>query len=200
MNTILTLTRTLVTALLLSVIAPSGFAWAAHSNEPHVHPFRFEQFFLGDIHARGFVRNRSGEVIRRFWAEIVGTWDEQEQQLTLDEILHFDDGDVLNRVWVIERLADGSYEGRAEDVPGVAEGEVEGVDGVLRYALTVQYRGMDVTVSVNDFFHAVSDDVMYNNTQMSKFGLSVGSVSSVFYKGDAIPRQLRARASVDTEN
>lgn len=200
MNTILTLTRILVTALLLSVIVPSGHAWAAHSNEPHVHPFQFEQFFLGDIHARGFVRNRSGKVIRRFWAEIVGTWDEQEQQLTLDEILHFDDGDVLNRVWVIERLADGSYEGRAEDVPGVAEGEVEGVDGVLRYALTVQYRGMDVTVSVNDFFHAVSDDVMYNNTQMSKFGLSVGSVSSVFYKGDAIPSQLRARASADTEN
>ncbi|MEM7376680.1 MAG: DUF3833 family protein [Pseudomonadota bacterium] len=165
---------------------------AAHNNEPDVEPFRFEHFFQGPIHARGFVRNRGGEVIRRFWAEIVGTWDAGTRELTLDEILHFDDGEVLERVWQIERLANGEYRGRAGDVEGVATGEVSGPDGVLRYALTVQYRGMDLVLNVLDRFHAVSEDVMYNNTQLRKFGFNVGSVSSVFYKGAAIPPDVQS--------
>ncbi|MEM9603096.1 MAG: DUF3833 family protein [Pseudomonadota bacterium] len=173
----------------LSVL--SAPARAAHTNEPEIDPFRFEHFFQGPIHARGFVRNRGGEVIRRFWAEIVGTWDERTGELTLDEILHFDDGEVLERVWQIERLANGEYRGRAGDVEGVATGEVSGPDGVLRYALTVQYRGMDLVLSVVDRFHAVSEDVMYNNTQLKKFGFNVGSVSSVFYKGAAIPPEVQ---------
>ncbi|MEM6988436.1 MAG: DUF3833 family protein, partial [Pseudomonadota bacterium] len=81
---------------------------------------------------------------------------------------------------------------RAADVKGVAKGEVEGVDGVLRYALTIEFRGMSVVVNVEDHFHAVSDDVMYNNTQLSKFGFKVGSVSSVFYKGGAVPGDLKS--------
>ncbi len=175
-------------AVAVVLVASLGqVARAAHSNEPDVRPFQFEQYFQGPIHARGFVKNRGGTIIRRFWAEIVGTWDETDQTLTLDEILHFDDGENLERVWKIERVGEGEYVGRAADVEGDALGETDGLDGILRYTLNIQFKGMEVAVNIDDFFHVVSNDVLFNRTEMSKFGFNVGTVSTVFYKGDAVP-------------
>lgn len=174
-------------ALVLFVGQLGTVAQASHSNEPTVAPFRFEQYFQGPIHARGFVKNRGGEIIRRFWAEIIGTWDDASQTLTLDEILHFDDGENLERVWQIERRDGHHYVGRAADVDGDAIGEIDGLDGILRYTLNIRFKGVEVGVDIDDFFHAVSDDVLFNRTEMSKFGFRVGTVSTVFYKGSAVP-------------
>ncbi len=186
-------TRVAKTLVLIVGVSVTQGALAAHSNEPVVEAFAFEHYFQGPVHARGFVKNRSGAIIRRFWAEIEGTWDESTQTLTLDEILHFDDGENLSRVWQIERTGDNRYVGRANDVDGEAMGETSGFDGLLRYALEVNYRGMDIVLSVDDHFHVVSEDVLFNRTQLSKFGFNVGMVSTVFYKGDTIANQLSLR-------
>jgi len=141
-----------------------------------------EEYFAGEVRAWGIFEDRSGTVRRQFTVDIVGTWD--GETLTLDEGFVFADGETDRRVWRITRLDDTTYEGRADDVIGVAKGRSMG--NALKWVYDLDLKVGDGTTRVrfNDWMFLQPDGVLLNRARVSKFGFKVGQVTLTFRRMD----------------
>lgn len=138
------------------------------------------EFFQGRLSARGVVKNRSGEVIRRFDATIDASWD-NDGVGTLDEVFHYNDGETETRVWTLEPR-DGGYHATAGDViePGFMESAGNTIH--MNYVLEVPYGDDTINVRMDDWMYAVTPDTVINETRMTKWGIHVGEVVLVIQK------------------
>ncbi|WP_427982811.1 DUF3833 domain-containing protein [Agarivorans sp.] len=139
------------------------------------------EFFTGELSAHGIVKNRSGELIRYFNASIQASWDEAGNG-QLDEYFVFDDGEQQRRVWQLQKQADGSYLASANDVPIAAPIRLAGNAMFMDYVLSLQYRGKPLDVVVEDKMYLVNPTTLINESRLTKFGFTVGSVSLVIKK------------------
>jgi hypothetical protein len=141
-----------------------------------------EQFFSGELTARGVVKDRSGEVIRTFDADISASWDSAGVG-TLDEEFRFDDGEVQTRVWTLtpSDSAD-SYHANAGDVaePGTMRWSGNAIH--MNYVLRVAYGDGTLDVRMDDWMYLVTPDTLINQTTMSKWGIDVGEIVLVIQK------------------
>ena len=78
-----------------------------------------EEYLSGNVKAWGVLQNRSGKVTRQFNADLNGTWN--GKQLILKEKFNWDDGEVQDREWTINKIDEHNYEGTAGDVVGKAK-------------------------------------------------------------------------------
>ena len=90
-----------------SVMKPEDFK----NKEPRL---VIEEYMTGNVKAWGVLQNRSGKVTRQFSADLNGTWD--GKQLILKEKFNWDDGEVQDREWIINKIDEHNYEGTAGDV------------------------------------------------------------------------------------
>jgi hypothetical protein len=139
-----------------------------------------KQYFDGELVAHGLFTDRSGRVARRFVVQMTGTW--QGNQGTLDERFTYSDGKTERRVWRLTDLGGGRYEGRADDVVGVAEGIAAGNALNWRYTLALPVDGRVGEVQFDDWMYLMDERVMLNKAVMSKFGLRLGEVTLAFTK------------------
>jgi len=146
--------------------------------EPELTP---QAFFTGELTARGVVKNRSGEVIRTFDADIDATWDSQGVG-TLDEVFRFDDGEVQTRVWTLTPNDDGSLHADAGDVvePGTMRWQGNAIN--MEYLLRVAYGDSTIDVSMDDWMYLITPDTLINETTMTKWGFKVGEIVLVIQK------------------
>ena len=79
-----------------------------------------EEYLSGNVKAWGVLQNRSGKVTRQFSADLNGSWN--GKQLILKEKFNWDDGEIQNREWTINKIDENNYEGTAGDVVGKAKG------------------------------------------------------------------------------
>ena len=63
-----------------------------------------EEYLKGEVKAWGILQNRSGKVTRQFSAVLNGKWD--GKQLILDEVFNWNDGEIQNRQWKINKIDD----------------------------------------------------------------------------------------------
>jgi len=138
------------------------------------------QFFAGQTEAWGMFQKRGGEVVKRFQVAITGT--ETAGKLRLEEHFRYDDGSTQERIWVLTRLADGSWLGSAGDVLGQAVGHAAGNTLNWRYTLLLPVDGKTYEMQMDDWMYQIDGDTMINRTSMSKFGLEVGQVTLLFRK------------------
>lgn len=144
-------------------------------------PLVLEEFFNGDLVAHGMVKNRSGKVTRRFKACINASWENNVG--TLDEYFIFDDGGTQNRIWKLTPNGNGRYRAAANDIVGSALLDVAGNTAFMNYTLEINYRGNDLTVDVDDRLYRVSEDIIINESTLTKFGVNVGSLLLTISKG-----------------
>ncbi len=137
-------------------------------------------YFNGELVAHGLFTDRSGKVARRFVVQMTGTW--QGSQGTLDERFTYSDGKTERRVWRLVDLGNGRYEGRADDVVGVAQGLAAGNALNWRYTLALPVDGKVYEVQFDDWMYLVDEKVMLNKAVMSKFGIRLGEVTLSFTK------------------
>lgn len=139
-----------------------------------------EEFFQGELSARGVVKNFSGKVIRTFDADIVATWDDDGVG-TLDEVFRFDDGEVQTRVWTLTPSGN-SYHAEAGDVvkPGTMQWQGNAIH--MNYVLRVSYGDGTIDVRMDDWMFLITPDTLINQTTMSKWGVEVGEVVLVIQK------------------
>ncbi len=165
----------LSSALLLSGCASSLDEYADRS--PELVP---EEFFTGELSARGVVKDFSGQVIRTFDADISASWDD-EGVGTLDEVFRFDDGEVQTRVWTLTPSDEG-YHAEAGDVvePGTMRWNGNAIH--MNYVLRVAYGDGTLDVRMDDWMYLVTPDTLINQTTMSKWGIDVGEVVLVIQK------------------
>jgi hypothetical protein len=138
------------------------------------------EYFAGRTQAWGMFQDRFGEVRRRFKVEITG--QRKGDQLILDESFVYDDGETQRRVWTIERLDDHRYQGRADDVVGVAEGVSYGHALNWRYDLLLEVNQKQWQVHFNDWMFLQDDKVLINRAKVSKYGFTIGEVTLFFLK------------------
>ncbi|MGO1502549.1 MAG: DUF3833 domain-containing protein [Marinobacter sp.] len=141
-----------------------------------------EQFFSGELTARGVVKDMSGEVIRTFDADISASWNSAGVG-TLDEEFRFDDDEVQTRIWTLTPSdAADSYHADAGDVtePGTMRWSGNAIH--MNYVLQVAYGDETLDVRMDDWMYLVTPDTLINQTTMSKWGVDVGEIVLVIQK------------------
>ncbi len=155
--------------------------------------FDFRHYFDGAVQAHGMVSDRGGKVLRRFVVTMRGDWVGDAG--TLDEQFVYDDGERQHRIWRVNRLADGSYTGRADDVVGEARGGETGPAFNWRYTLRVALQGREVELDFDDWMVRIDDRTVINRATMHKFGVRVGEVTLSFTRAPAGPATGSAAAT-----
>ena len=143
--------------------------------------FRPETYFAGPSRAWGMFEDRFGNLKREFTVDLQGDWDGTTLILTEDFL--YSDGETEQRIWRITRTGDGTYEGRADDVVGVANGIARGKALNWSYDLMLKVGDSRIKVSFNDWMFLQPDGVLINKADVSKFGITIGTVTLFFQKG-----------------
>ena len=142
--------------------------------------FELFDYFAGETRAWGLFENRFGTVKRQFQVSITGTI--QDEILTLDEKFTYSDGEIDTRIWHIEKKSDSYYEGRANDVVGIAKGIASGNSLNWQYDLNLKVDDTTYKVHFNDWMFLQNDGVLINRAKVSKWGFEVGQVTLFFIK------------------
>ena len=139
-----------------------------------------EEYLKGEVKAWGILQNRSGKVTRQFSAVLNGKWD--GKQLILDEVFNWNDGEIQNRQWKINKIDDHNYEGIAGDVVGKAKGYSYGPAFKFEYVLLVPVKGKEIKITFDDWIFKQDDRVAINRATMTKFGFKVAELTVIFVK------------------
>lgn len=149
---------------------------------PTVPALRLEAFFAGRTRCWGLFEDRFGHLRRQFVIDLEGRWD--GRALTLEEDYRYDDGETGRRIWTIVPVGEHAYEGRSDDVLGVARGSVAGNRFRWRYAMKIRMGERFWRFDFDDSLVLQPDGVLLNRAYMSRFGLGLGSVTAVFQRWD----------------
>jgi hypothetical protein len=133
-----------------------------------------EEFFSGDLIAHGVILDMNGKLIRRFTATIVGSWNGDKG--VLDEKFYYDDGETDVRVWQLNHLGNGQYNGTAGDVIGTATGQTSGSAFYWKYDLEIKVDGDPMVVTLDDWMYLIDQNNLLNRSKIIKYGLEVGEV------------------------
>ena len=139
-----------------------------------------EDYFMGQTLAWGIFEDRFGRLRRQFQVDIVGTFNGDE--LVLDEHFTYSDGELDRRIWHIRRTAEHSYEGRADDVFGVARGKSYGNSFYWSYRVALKIGEKSVPVRFKDWMFLQPGGVLVNRARVSKLGITIGEVTLTFVK------------------
>ena len=151
-----------------------------------------EDYFEGQTRAWGIFEDRFGNLRRQFTVDIEGTWD--GEQLTLVEDFVFADGEEDQRIWRIRKIDDHNYEGRADDVVGVANGRAYGNALNWQYRMLLRVGGSEWNVGFDDWMFLQEDGVLINRASVSKLGFEIGRVTLFFKKAEV--KQVQRRSAV----
>jgi len=141
---------------------------------------KLEEYFTGDIKAWGVVQDWRGRVTRKFDVDIVGSWENGEG--TLEEDFVYYDGEKQRRVWKIKKMADGTYEGRADDILDKAKGATNGNAVKWKYQMDLEVDGSTYRLTFDDWMFLMNDGVLINRSYLKKFGITVAELTLVMKK------------------
>ncbi len=167
---------------LLTLVAGCGNVDVTHYADK-TPTLKLDQYFSGTLDAWGIVQMRSSEVRRRFHVVVTPTWESPEKG-TLDERFVYDDGEQQHRVWRLQRRADGTWQGRADDVVGEATGRLSGNALHWTYVLRLPVGDSEYDVHFDDWMWLMDERHMMNRSVLTKFGVEVGEVTVFFRKRD----------------
>ena len=169
-------------ACALFLLACSGPQVQQYANEKPA--LDLSEYFSGTIDAYGIFTDRSGEVKKRFTVLIKADWKvvDGKKVGTLDESFEYSDGTKQKRIWTLIEQSPGKYIGRADDVVGVAQGDLAGNALNWTYTLALPVDGTIYHVQFNDWMYLITPQVMLNKAKMRKFGIELGEVTLSFYK------------------
>lgn len=139
-----------------------------------------KQFLNGDLEAWGQFQDRSGALVKRFHVDMTGTWQGNKGELV--ENFVYDDGTKQQRIWHLTDKGNGRYEGRADDVVGVAQGQIAGSVLNWHYTMALPVNGKTYHVQFDDWMYLHDSQTMVNRAAMSKFGFKLGEVTLFFKK------------------
>jgi hypothetical protein len=174
--------RTLLLAALLALGGCASMKIEQFSNAKPT--LVLEDYFKGRTEATGIFEDRFGTLRRQFTVSIDGKVE--GDTLTLDEDFSYSDGEKQRRIWTLKKIAPGRYEGRANDVEGVAQGVLQGNAFNFRYAIDLKVGtnkdGSAKTwrVKFNDWMFLQPNGVILNRAYVSRWGFQIGSVTLSF--------------------
>ncbi len=142
--------------------------------------FVLEDFFAGKTRAWGIFEDLFGNLRRQFVVDITGT--RNNEGIVLDEHFEYRDGERDQRVWRIRRVDEHRYEGRADDIVGVARGRAYGNALNWQYTMDLKVEGGSWRVHFDDWMFLQPDGVLINRARVRKWGITIGEVTLAFRK------------------
>lgn len=159
-----------------STMAPREFADSRPAFQP-------ERYFEGTTTSQGFYETRGGQPRAPFSTRATGR--RAGDALALRQVFTDADGRKQTREWQIRRLAAGRYEATANDVVGVARGEVHGATFHWRYTVALSPGNPLSHVALEQWMSLQPDGrTVLNRALIRKWGVRVGMVSEVFKRGE----------------
>lgn len=151
-----------------------------------------DQFFNGELTAHGILKNRSGEVIRYFNVTMTGNWDENGVG-TLAEKFIFNDESIQYRTWTFTPVAMAKdaaitepnrikYQATANDTLAPTLIDLSGNAFFMNYDLLINYQGDDIDVNIDDKMYLINENVIINESVMTKYGIEVGYITLTIIK------------------
>lgn len=136
-------------------------------------------FFDGASRGSGIFEDRFGRLRRAFTVDLQGR-RAGDDGFVLEEDFAYADGARQRRVWRLRRTGPDSFEGRADDVIGVAVGRSAGNAVHMRYAMALPIGRSTWTVDFEDRMDLQADGVLLSRSRVSKWGLELGQVALAF--------------------
>ena len=102
--------------------------------------------------------------------------------LCCEETFYFDDGEEQNRIWIIQPDSAGNLSATANDVIGNSKMNASGNSLFMQYVLRISYNDNTLDLNIDDRMYRVSDQVVINESTMSKWGFEVGKIILVIEK------------------
>lgn len=174
-------------ALAMVVLALSGCASVGVQDYAGQKPrFDLKQFFDGPLQATGVFQDRSGKVVRRFKARLLGVWHGNHGELR--EHFRYAAGNMPDqeRVWRLTVLGthrfSGTGKGSVGDIIGTATGRGAGFALHWRYDVTLPVGKTHYKVHFSDWMWRVDADTVIDRSTVTKFGFRVGELSMVIRK------------------
>lgn len=167
--------RRLLAALVLPLmLAGCAGAPKVFGEDPAAKQFVLEDVFIGRGTGEGEFRNAVTGSKRPFTVRFNGT--RTKDGLTLAEDIAYADGEKERHVWRFTRTGANTYEGRRDDVVGVAKGVVTGNTLRLSYDVKLSTGGSTAQVHFDDSLVLHAPGVVLNRAKVSKFGVAFGDV------------------------
>ena len=162
----------------------SGCAGAPRvsGQDPAGRSFVLEKELIGRGSGSGVFKNTLSGSERRFKVAFDGR--RTKAGLTLAEDIAYADGEKERHVWRFTRTGPTNYEGRRDDVVGVAKGTVSGNTLTLSYDVKLNTGGSTAQVHFDDTLVLVGPGRVVNKAQVSKLGLPIGKVDLSFRIGE----------------
>ena len=166
--------------IILLLLLPSCSDHSIKSYSGEEPKINLREFFDGDIYALGIVQDRSGQVIKRFKVDIKAYWN--GNKAILDEKFVYSDGTKSSRVWELKEIGASKYEGRADDVVGIASGETAGNTFYFEYDLDLLVDDTSYKVNFEDWMFLLDKNTLLARSYMNKWGFDFGEVTIVMNK------------------
>ncbi|MEM5528166.1 DUF3833 family protein [Gammaproteobacteria bacterium AS21] len=142
--------------------------------------FDLFNYFKGNTLALGIFEDRFGKLRRSFSVNIIGECE--HNTLTLTETFLYNDGIKQTRVWVIQRQGANNFTGQASDICGTAIGTRHQHHFNWRYKMKLLIGQKPYTVAFNDKLYPLDSTSLFNRATISKWGITLGTVSLYFKK------------------
>ncbi|MCL1067209.1 DUF3833 domain-containing protein [Shewanella olleyana] len=139
-----------------------------------------QTFFDGELTASGIVQDHSGTVTRKFTVTMEASWEGNKG--VINEWFIYDDGEKQTRIWQITDLGNGQYQGTANDILGIAEGEARGSALRWAYDMNLVVDDSEYEVHFDDWMFLVDENTIINKSDIIKFGITVAEVTLVIQK------------------
>lgn len=169
------LSTTLIFMLLTSCSVSSPKVYSDKSPK-----FDIRKYFKGNLEAYGILKDRSGKVTRTFTVKMKGSWDNNKGKL--EEFFVFDDGETDQRTWELTMIDENNFTGKAHDVIGTAKGQQYGNAMRMDYVLRIPVNGKKYDIKIKDWMYLIDNDSLINESELTKFGFKVGSLTIGFKK------------------
>ncbi|GGB91804.1 lipoprotein [Marinobacterium zhoushanense] len=140
--------------------------------------FDLFDYFQGTTRAYGIFETPFGRCRRQLVVDLEGRIE--GDTLVLHESFEYDNGELQQRTWRIQRLSSIQYRGVAADLSKPAAGKIEGNRLFWRYQLNLSVGQRTVRIDFNDQMFLMADGVLINRARLSKWGVHVGSVTLAF--------------------
>lgn len=145
--------------------------------------FNFVRYFEGHTRASGWFADRFGNVKRHFCGDFYG--ETQNGIFILDEKLFYSDGIVEDRIWSVNIDSSGAFTAESESLVGAASGLQQGSALRMNFVMNVKIaENRFWKLKMNDYMFYQPDLSLHNITQVKKWGLRIGNVSTQYYKHD----------------
>jgi hypothetical protein len=133
--------------------------------------FDFKSYFIGEFQGVGISQDWRGKVISRFEINTAGSWDDTKGEVI--QVIQDDNKneDGIERIWKFKQINEHIYQGREDNVIGVAKLEQYGNMVNIKYKRSYNFLGMDWEMEVTNKMYMIDANRVISETLVSKLGI-----------------------------